>query len=229
MWYNDGTNIVVSEGAVNTAQTLINLSGRSIVNTVPHSAENGNPQIYTIYALIDPRDQAIRYVGITYAVYQRMRQHSRCEGYNEAKNTWIQELQREQLMFIMHSLEKVETVEEALDREKVWIEHLLKQGANLTNIAGLPTGSLELPRQSTTISPGLAEQLFFRTSTGGIVNIPYAPHGEFDAFIRRYTDLDERQSKTSKGIFWDKAQRRHAISHILKHGPEYGVFLDLCD
>jgi predicted GIY-YIG superfamily endonuclease len=114
------------------------------MTTLPPYAKNGNnPQTYTVYALIDPRDQAIRYVGISYDVYQRMRQHSRCEGNNAAKNAWIQELQREQLMFIMRALEKVETLEAALEREQAWIKHLLRQGVKLTNIAGRGERTIE--------------------------------------------------------------------------------------
>ncbi len=40
--YNKRVNIVVSEGASNTTQTLIHLIRRCIVNTVPHSANNDN-------------------------------------------------------------------------------------------------------------------------------------------------------------------------------------------
>src|SRR5216683_6354333 len=136
MVYNEGRKIVVSGGARNAPDRIH--SWRNVpMTTLPPYAKNGNnPQTYTIYALIDPRDQTIRYVGITYDVYQRMRQHSRCEGNNAAKNAWIQELQELQLMFIMRALEKVETLEAALEREQVWIQHLLRQGVKLTNIAG---------------------------------------------------------------------------------------------
>lgn len=105
------------------------------MDTVPHSAYNRN--LYTIYALIDPRSNAVCYVGITKDVYTRMRQHSRCEGNNAAKNAWIQELQEEQLMFIMRSLEKVHTVEQALERELYWMNYYLNEGVSLFNIAGV--------------------------------------------------------------------------------------------
>ncbi len=60
--YNKRVNIVVSEGAENTAQTLINLCWRSIVNTVPHHAHEGNTPFVTIpmnlgySAIVDPED-----------------------------------------------------------------------------------------------------------------------------------------------------------------------------
>ncbi|MGH2478882.1 MAG: GIY-YIG nuclease family protein [Ktedonobacteraceae bacterium] len=94
--------------------------------------------MHTVYALIDPRSQEVRYIGITYNVYQRMRQHSRCEGHNKRKNAWIEELQQEQLMFSMHSLENVGTFDEALARELYWIKYYLNAGASLTNLAGVP-------------------------------------------------------------------------------------------
>src|SRR5690242_5540645 len=105
-------------------------------DTVPQTEFQRN--FYTVYALIDPRDTAVRYIGITYDVYQRMRQHSRCEGNNVAKNAWIHDLQQEQLMFILYSLEKVKTFEKALVQEIYWIERCLEQGADLLNRANVP-------------------------------------------------------------------------------------------
>jgi predicted GIY-YIG superfamily endonuclease len=170
--------------------------------------------MYTIYALVDPRDQSSRYIGITEDVYQRMRQHSRCEGNNERKNAWIKELQKEQLMFIMHSLEKVKTVEQALEREQHWIQYYLQQGANLTNRAGISASASKPLGPKWILSPEEAKQLFFKTSTGQIVNVPDAPSDEFDRFVKRYVQITE-STDTGK---WDKVQKRQVLSHLLKHG-----------
>src|SRR6267154_6094933 len=91
--------------------------------------------MYTIYALVDPRDKATKYIGITKDVYARMRQHSRCEGHNEQKNAWIKELQKEQLMFIMESLGKVKTFEQAIKEEAKWLRAYLDSDLPLLNIA----------------------------------------------------------------------------------------------
>lgn len=137
MWYNEGTKMIMSGGACDTPDRT-HLDWRYVMNTVPHFVKSGKPSLYTIYALADPRDGSIRYIGITYNVYSRMRQHSRCAGENARKNAWIQELQSLQLMFVMWSLEKTTTIEEALARELYWIRHYISKGADLTNVAGMP-------------------------------------------------------------------------------------------
>lgn len=91
--------------------------------------------MYTIYSLIDPRNHTTRYVGITVDVYQRFKQHIRCDGCNPEKDAWIQELKEKQLLVIMQSLEQVETLEEALRQEQYWIKHYSRLGVLLTNSA----------------------------------------------------------------------------------------------
>ncbi len=89
---------------------------------------------YTVYALIDPRDYAIRYVGITDDVYARFAQHVYCDGTNLQKDVWITELKACQAMLIMKTLETVETVEQAREREKHWIHHYRFLNAELLNV-----------------------------------------------------------------------------------------------
>jgi predicted GIY-YIG superfamily endonuclease len=83
--------------------------------------------------LIDPLNDNTRYVGISNDIYTRFSQNIRGEGNNHPKNRWIQELKEYQVMVIMQSLEYVETLEEAKDREEYWIHYYLKQGASLFN------------------------------------------------------------------------------------------------
>jgi predicted GIY-YIG superfamily endonuclease len=102
-----------------------------------HYASNGNPQVYSVYALIDPRgDKSIRYIGITNDVYRRFCEHIKCSGTNQAKNTWIQELQAEQVMVIMQTLISGQTFTQAKQLEDEWIHRLLKEGCSLLNIEG---------------------------------------------------------------------------------------------
>jgi predicted GIY-YIG superfamily endonuclease len=91
--------------------------------------------MYTIYTLIDPRDYAVRYIGITNDVYSRFRDHVRCDGSNPLKDAWMRELRQAQAMLIMKTLETVETVEQARGREKHWIHHHRFLGANLLNLS----------------------------------------------------------------------------------------------
>jgi len=91
-------------------------------------------KMYTVYSLIDPRDDLPFYIGITDDVYKRFAQHLKCNEPNLDKNERIQELKNENLMLLMRTLEVVETVEEAREREQHWIHHYLSKGARLLNI-----------------------------------------------------------------------------------------------
>jgi predicted GIY-YIG superfamily endonuclease len=92
--------------------------------------------MYFVYTLVDPRDNAVRYVGITNDVYARFSQHIRCEGNNITKNRWITELRELNQMVIMRTIETAETIEEVRKREAYWIQQYTSQGANLLNITG---------------------------------------------------------------------------------------------
>lgn len=90
-----------------------------------------------IYALIDPRDQAVRYVGKTkQSLSNRLSQHcSDCTKYDRYRTHragWIRQLERLDMKPGIFLLEEVETElwEEA---ERYWIAHFHTQGARLTN------------------------------------------------------------------------------------------------
>jgi hypothetical protein len=103
---------------------------------------------YTIYRLRDPRDNAIHYIGITINVFERFKQHLRCDGVNPAKDAWIQELAWAQVLPAMDSLERIGPWSFALAREASWIEYYLQQGAHLFNITGRPLASAAKPRKA---------------------------------------------------------------------------------
>jgi predicted GIY-YIG superfamily endonuclease len=106
------------------------------MDTVPPHALDDNP--YTVYALIDPRDYTTRYIGITDDVYARFAQHLRCDSENPEKDGWISELKAENAMLIMKTLETVQGVEHAREREKHWIHHYRFLGVHLYNLV-VPT------------------------------------------------------------------------------------------
>lgn len=101
------------------------------MTTLPPHKQNDKP--YTVYALIDPRNYAIRYIGITNDVYSRFMQHLRCDGVNTEKDEWIAELKQVQEMLIMKTLEVVESERKARERETFWIHHHQFLGASLLN------------------------------------------------------------------------------------------------
>jgi predicted GIY-YIG superfamily endonuclease len=68
--------------------------------------------MYSVYALVDPRDDLPFSLGVTDDVYKRFAQHLQCNGTNLDNNERIQELKNEHLMLIMRTIEVLETIEE---------------------------------------------------------------------------------------------------------------------
>lgn len=89
---------------------------------------------YDIYALIDPRDDAVRYVGISANVKRRYKQHAFHHSKNTKKDAWTQELRDQGLQPLLSIIETVCGSVYASQREQYWIRHYLQQGAALTNL-----------------------------------------------------------------------------------------------
>lgn len=89
--------------------------------------------MYAVYALIDPRDNTVRYIGITEDVYARFQQHINCSGNNFDKNTWLMELREQNIMVVMTTLETTEDRGYAIVREAYWINHYRMLNAPLFN------------------------------------------------------------------------------------------------
>ena len=100
-------------------------------------------QQYTIYALIDPRDDTIRYVGMSKDAQFRLFQHLHRTAGGESKQArhWINELQQSNLTPILKILETIERTDDAYsvacEREHYWIEKLLRAGVPLLNVKGV--------------------------------------------------------------------------------------------
>ena len=87
-----------------------------------------------IYALIDPRDRSIRYIGQTDDIERRYLEHTdRTE--NTTKGAWIADLRRLGTKPVIALLEQVENDQDINYREKWWIVLGKRQGWRLTNIA----------------------------------------------------------------------------------------------
>lgn len=93
---------------------------------------------YVIYALIDPRDGALRYIGITNNPDQRLEEHLSGRGNNPLKREWIYELRRIGLAPIMQPLETGLSLPAALERESFLIQHYLNSGYALVNLRVTP-------------------------------------------------------------------------------------------
>ncbi len=91
---------------------------------------------WIIYALVDPRNDAVRYVGRAYEPQIRLKAHIRSErAANPAKYRWLRELEKHGLHPHVEVLEGVYgSLQDADVRERVWIQHFINAGAELTNI-----------------------------------------------------------------------------------------------
>ncbi|SRR6266487_311597 len=97
-------------------------------------------ETYSIYQLVDPRDGVPRYVGYTRWIEERLQQHLTGEMSNHAKNKWIQELRQIHLAPVMQILEQIQgTKEQAMQRERDWIQRLKVKGTPLLNVSNTRT------------------------------------------------------------------------------------------
>jgi hypothetical protein len=85
-----------------------------------------------IYALVDPRDDTIRYVGCAIVVEERFNQHLRDRG-NTPKCKWLAELKWHGLLPGLEILEVVDGFFGAFSREDYWRSKMLSAGMPLTN------------------------------------------------------------------------------------------------
>lgn len=91
---------------------------------------------YSIYSLVDPRDNQVRYVGASKNPQRRLWQHlnrSKDEN-NLKKRLWLEELVQHGHVPKLSIIEENLTKGEVLQREKHWIQVYLEQGASLVNM-----------------------------------------------------------------------------------------------
>ena len=90
-----------------------------------------SPGVTSIYALVDPRTEAVRYVGRSDNLELRYKRHCLYPSPSR-KGQWVKELRVEGLRPQLRVLEEVAR-EVAEAREVHWITVFLQEGANLTN------------------------------------------------------------------------------------------------
>jgi hypothetical protein len=101
--------------------------------SLPLGARNRRGDTQIVYALCDPRDGAVRYVGTTNNLLGRLNEHMRMYGGNARKNAWLKELKDAYLLPYVLTLEVAESEEEWREREIAWIDTYVKAGADLLN------------------------------------------------------------------------------------------------
>lgn len=91
-------------------------------------------RIWYIYALIDPRTDEVRYVGVTVNTTQRLADHIKASAYETThKAHWIKQLLVLGLRPVMQILEQGIGHEASTEAERRWVAHYRAEGAALTN------------------------------------------------------------------------------------------------
>jgi len=90
---------------------------------------------YSIYALIDPRDNLVHYIGRTSDIRWRLNRHMQNKTARESndKREWIESLKRLSLMPIFKVIITDLTTQEAAIQERHYIQHYLELGMPLKN------------------------------------------------------------------------------------------------
>jgi hypothetical protein len=91
---------------------------------------------YTIYKLIDPISNEIRYVGLTFNdLKQRLKSHC-YEKSKSHKSNWINQLKSKGLKPLIESIESdISSYDHVCEREIYWIDKYKSEGHPLTNMA----------------------------------------------------------------------------------------------
>lgn len=87
-----------------------------------------------IYALVDPRDLRVRYVGKSHDPDNRLRYHMMCHTNNAHLNSWLSQLIRAGLQPLVRIIEEC-PVSKWKQRERFWISSFRQRGVRLTNKA----------------------------------------------------------------------------------------------
>ena len=98
---------------------------------------------FIIYALIDPRTGAVRYVGKSSSGLERPRDHARCARGDTSTHCarWIRQLQAFGLTYEIVVLEVASAAAPLGDRERWWIAFARAWGCSLTNLTDGGDGS----------------------------------------------------------------------------------------
>jgi hypothetical protein len=91
----------------------------------------GDERTVHIYVLIDPRTNAVRYVGSTLNIQSTLARH-RNQTINKKKMAWITELKNEGLKPKIEAIDTTNT-QNRLEIERKWIGHYLELGTKLLN------------------------------------------------------------------------------------------------
>jgi len=93
---------------------------------------------YVIYALVDPTDEKVYYVGQTRNPQRRLEQHMAARHRQSEKGEWLRRLRQKGQQPLMQILETVTDEDVALEKEQEWIRYFLAKKMPLFNAQARP-------------------------------------------------------------------------------------------
>lgn len=140
--------------------------------------------MHVIYALVDPRDNAVCYVGMTSDIRKRFIAHVKCLEDNKLKNMWVDELLAFGMLPICKTLETVYTLNEAREREIYWIRHYEDLKMPLTN--------------TESVSPNTIARMELRTLSKTVVTVEEEP---IEVEVKPHPMMNEVQALQFKALY----------------------------
>jgi hypothetical protein len=150
-----------------------------------------HPRRWVVYVLIDPRDDLIRYVGVTVRSKRlRMNEHlsKARKGGQSYRDSWLRQLLD---LKLKPKLQVIETVDESEweAAEKRWIKHFKDAGARLTNLTDGGEGN-----------PGYVPTPELRAKWSAIRKGKKYPPGRKGAMLGKNHDIFARAKISAAGI-----------------------------
>lgn len=93
-------------------------------------ADESPESFWSIYALIDPRDGEVRYVGISLDASKRLKAHLK-DGRATAKTAWLKDLKSSGEAPRIKILDIAGSKEEGVGKERFWIQYYRDRNGNL--------------------------------------------------------------------------------------------------
>lgn len=178
---------------------------------------------YTIYKLIDPVSNEVRYIGLTFNdLKQRLKSHC-SEKSKSHKSNWLQNLKSQGLKPIIESIESnISSYDEVCEKEIYYIEKYKSEGHPLTNMA---TGGNKNKKMSEETKKKMSESAKNRN----FKLILSEESKKLLSFIskERFKDDNERMKlRTSNKRYEDSKTENQKLQDILKQNNKFVMQYD---
>lgn len=174
---------------------------------------------YTIYKLIDPITNEIRYVGLTFnPLRQRLKSHL-SESSKSHKSNWIKKLKSDGLIPIIESIEEnILSYEDVCEREIYWIDKLKSEGHPLTNMA---SGGNKNKKMSVESIRKMSESQLERYKSYKLV-MPESAKKELSKSAKKRFEKEEEREKLriSNKRYEDSKTPEQKLNDILIQNPK---------